>query len=279
MARIGAVASIAMSQVCLDLSQLEAVFDELAPDGQLPRESLVQLVRRLTVSSGEAFMEIELEEALGDIRVRCPDRPFTPDFLTLDEARDVVQLLCETETHRPDSGEETVEGRPRIAQELSGGKAGRALQWVFRTASALWACVRRSRNGDEVYENRMKPTTKLVISVVVMSLVMALAVAGTAIGLNWSNTMAMKEEELLEELANMHHALDSFAVTQARQKVLSNQLSTTFMLSAIVEQVGYNVNLRTTQAHQLNAAEATARVVGGLFDGVSLDRSLTRVAM
>ena len=66
----------------------------------------------------------------------------------------------------------------------------------------------------------MKPTTKLVISVVVMSLIMAMAVAGTAIGLNWSSTMAMKEEQLLRELDIVHRALESFTVTQSRQNAV-----------------------------------------------------------
>ena len=35
----------------------------------------------------------------------------------------------------------------------------------------------------------------------------------------------------------------------------------------------------TTQDHQLNAAQAAAEVVDGLFHGVSLDRSLTRATM
>ena len=48
----------------------------------------------LSSSEQEAVLEMDLQQALLDIR--SPERPYSPDFLTLDQAREVVQLLNDT---------------------------------------------------------------------------------------------------------------------------------------------------------------------------------------
>eukprot|EP00906_Rhabdomonas_costata_P024242 RCo034879 len=158
MAHHSAVPILNVESVSTDI---ETVFHEMAPDGQLPREALLQLVRRLGLSDEEAVTEVELEDALGVIREHCPDRPYNPDFLTLEEIYDLAQLLSDTVNIRPTTAEELLEDQQKGGQENFGA---RAIRWVRRRASWLWAVIRHRHSGDEVYEKRMKPTTKLVIS-------------------------------------------------------------------------------------------------------------------
>eukprot|EP00906_Rhabdomonas_costata_P017614 RCo025427 len=279
MAHPSAIHILEVESASLDFSPMHVLFNQLAPNGQLPKGALGELVRRTVASEEEeeeVFTALELEEALSVVRERSPDRPYNPDFITLDEAQELVQLLGICTGVRPSTTENFVKDRTKVAEESSSALP-RAVRWVLGKASWLWGTIRRRQRSDEVYEKRMKPTTKLVISVVVMSLVMALAVAGTAIGLSWSSTMTLKEKQLQHELTLVHHALNSFTVVQARETVLANQRSSTFMLSAMVDQVGYNVNLRTTQDHQSDALQVAARLVDDVFEDVSLDRALTQV--
>eukprot|EP00906_Rhabdomonas_costata_P014319 RCo020603 len=170
MARNSSLPILNMESVSLDLSHLEATFYELSTDGQLPQDALPQLLRSLNVSDEDFWTEPDLEEMLSMIRVRNPDRPYRPGFLTLDEIYDLLQQFSEAAGIQPTPGEELLQVQQKIANE-SFGSIARAFRWVRRKASWLWAVIRRRRDGDEVYEKRMKPTTKLVISVVIMSLV------------------------------------------------------------------------------------------------------------
>ena len=62
----------------------------------------------------------------------------------------------------------------------------------------------------------MKPTTRLLLAVVAISLVIALSVAGLAIGLSWAENMQIQNDTLRRELDLVMSAVQSFSVTQAQ---------------------------------------------------------------
>ena len=62
----------------------------------------------------------------------------------------------------------------------------------------------------------MKPTTRLLLVIVAISLVIAVGVAGLAIGLNWVSDMQTQNDSLRRELDLVMAAVQSFSVTQAQ---------------------------------------------------------------
>ena len=70
----------------------------------------------------------------------------------------------------------------------------------------------------QVYDQGIKPSNRLLLIVVLLSLVMALTVAGTAIGLIWINATDAKKSALTENLNMIKNAVEFFSVTQAFQR-------------------------------------------------------------
>ena len=62
----------------------------------------------------------------------------------------------------------------------------------------------------------MKPTTRLLLVVVAISLAIALSVAGLALGLSWVSDMQIQSDALRRELDLVMSAVQSFSVTQAQ---------------------------------------------------------------
>ena len=69
----------------------------------------------------------------------------------------------------------------------------------------------------------MKPTTRLLVTVMICSLVIALVVAGTSVGLSWANSMTVTKDTLKKELSIVLRAVHSFTVNQARQTLVFAQ--------------------------------------------------------
>ena len=74
---------------------------------------------------------------------------------------------------------------------------------------------------SQVYSS-MKPTTKLVIVVSVMCLVMRLAVAGTAIGVQYNSDINDEKDTLQHGLRLVLNAIEGFTVTESRQEMVAS---------------------------------------------------------
>ena len=61
----------------------------------------------------------------------------------------------------------------------------------------------------------MKPTNRLVIVVVIMSLIIALSVAGTAIALIWTRAVSEKEQDIENIAAMIRSSVEFFSSEQA----------------------------------------------------------------
>ena len=68
----------------------------------------------------------------------------------------------------------------------------------------------------------MKPTTKLLLIVVVLSFLMALVVGGVAVALDWTSAMAAQNRALDEELELILNAADAFTVKLSRKRQVQN---------------------------------------------------------
>jgi len=64
----------------------------------------------------------------------------------------------------------------------------------------------------------MKPTNLLEITVLIISLLIALAVAGTAIGLIWSAAFTAKEQEIYDTAEIIRSSLEFFSYNAAQQQ-------------------------------------------------------------
>lgn len=61
-----------------------------------------------------------------------------------------------------------------------------------------------------------------MLTVVGISLVVALSVGGLAVGLNWSTSMAAKRAELTQQLKSVQGAADFFSLTTAQLETVSS---------------------------------------------------------
>jgi hypothetical protein len=66
----------------------------------------------------------------------------------------------------------------------------------------------------------MKPTTRLLITVVIISFISALVVAAVAIAVSWVNSMTMSTNALNKELSFVMHAVKAFTVSHSRQTLV-----------------------------------------------------------
>ena len=66
----------------------------------------------------------------------------------------------------------------------------------------------------------MKPTTRLILIVVILSFVMTLAIVGIAIGLGWQLTLQMIKDALDREQVKVLDAVVAFAVNLLQSKVV-----------------------------------------------------------
>eukprot|EP00906_Rhabdomonas_costata_P001084 RCo001633 len=113
--------------------------------------------------------------------------------------------------------------------ELVAGLTPRQGTTAETTPSATWlalsALLRRilccRRTGDakrktQEFGGKMKPTTRLLLVIIVIALIIALSVVGLAIGLSWVADMQSKNDALQKELDLVMSAVQSFSVTQAQ---------------------------------------------------------------
>eukprot|EP00906_Rhabdomonas_costata_P012473 RCo017918 len=70
--------------------------------------------------------------------------------------------------------------------------------------------------GTEVYESAVKPSNRLLLTVVAISLLVALSVGGLAVGLNWTNSMAARKAELAQQMKSIQGAADFFSLRMAQ---------------------------------------------------------------
>eukprot|EP00906_Rhabdomonas_costata_P038896 RCo055076 len=89
---------------------------------------------------------------------------------------------------------------------------------------------------------RVKPTSKLILTVVLLSLMMALTVAGTAVGLDWASSQSNSQASLTRELQLVAQAVGSLI---GKNRALDTQLSTARIVSSVIHEGGYNANLQT----------------------------------
>ena len=66
----------------------------------------------------------------------------------------------------------------------------------------------------------MKPTTRLLLTVVAISFAVALVVAAIGIALSWVNAMNMTSGALSKELQFVMRAVKAFTVSQSRQTLV-----------------------------------------------------------
>eukprot|EP00906_Rhabdomonas_costata_P020559 RCo029945 len=245
----------------VDRAPLEAAFHRNATNGELDEGSLAQTLRDASV---QCTSEVAALEILREIRFRAstPER----SWLDLEEFVEVARALSgSSPTARTLHSPSTTEGKS--LQEISVcSRLGHFLKSI---------CPRRSPRSDQVF-GVMKPTTKLVLVVAVMSLVMCLAVAGTAIGVNFINSIHIQEETLKKELRLVLNAVESFTVTQARQQALEKQLDTVVMIADMVQTLGYENMITTIQDRTQNALQAMAAITDQLFLSTSNTLALQR---
>ena len=69
----------------------------------------------------------------------------------------------------------------------------------------------------------MKPTTRLILLVVVLSFIIGLAVAGTAVGLSWASATQVRSDALEKSLDLVVNAARSFTVTQLMKREVEKE--------------------------------------------------------
>eukprot|EP00906_Rhabdomonas_costata_P001083 RCo001628 len=168
--------------------------------------------------------------------------------------------------------------------ELVAGLTPRQGTTAETTPSATWlalsALLRRilccRRTGDakrktQEFGGKMKPTTRLLLVIIVIALIIALSVVGLAIGLSWVADMQSKNDALQKELDLVMSAVQSFSVTQAQAQEAESSKSTTTMLVNIIHEVGYKTNLQTITSSMLNDAQVAALLVDHHHDLATKD--------
>eukprot|EP00906_Rhabdomonas_costata_P020157 RCo029292 len=181
----------------VDRSVLEAVFNKAATNGKIAEDNLTQALRDASVPCTDKRMASEALQAVHQAAGR--EHP----WLDLEEFIEVAQML---------SASSTVGVLVERCLETPSSTTPAAMRW-----SELFTGLCRRSQNEELYST-MKPTTKLVLVMAVMTLVMCVAVAGTAIGLNVDSAIRNQQDGMQRELELVQNAVESFTVTQARQQ-------------------------------------------------------------
>eukprot|EP00906_Rhabdomonas_costata_P000709 RCo000927 len=255
---------------------LDSHFESMAaPDGTISPSQLLELCRNRIPSVTAA----SVAGALSELRRQDGINPEDP--VSLSEVRKVMAMLSDVAMDglSPRRSELPLLVVPSTPQ--SQRKQRRGLWEVLAGAfsKAMFWREPTSRSPSERQRKKMKPTTKLILTVVIMTGVIALAVAGTAIGLAWTDAVAAREGTLEQEMAMVYNAIESFTVTQARSQALTSQYATGRMVVDIVEQVGYNGMVRTTELRQLTTTKLLGQVVDNLQYSVCLDKVSIRAVL
>eukprot|EP00906_Rhabdomonas_costata_P001085 RCo001634 len=225
---------------------LEIAFAEHAQQHgeRVPADSVVSVLR----SVGVDITEQQLEETVAVVLGRTWQQVNESEGLTMDEMVEVVASL-----KRPPA---------RTSAEVTQDADLSDLSAFCALAHRLLCCKkhrgRANHNIDQDFEKGMKPTTRLLIVIVVIALVIALSVAGLAIGLSWAADVQSQKDALRKELDLVMAAVQSFSVTQGQAQEAKSIENTAAMLVDIIHQVGYKTNLQTTSSTMLSDAQVTA---------------------
>eukprot|EP00906_Rhabdomonas_costata_P012472 RCo017917 len=147
----------------------------------------------------------------------------------------------------------------------------RAIYRVISTLRAWWARARRGLRGDsgqtgtEVYESAVKPSNRLLLTVVAISLLIALSVGGLAVGLNWTSSMAARKAELAQQMKSIQGAADFFSLSMAQLETKKGLETSAAIIAKFLGQVGYGLDSTTTTASFLSAVQSSGTIVDTLF--------------
>eukprot|EP00906_Rhabdomonas_costata_P002176 RCo003448 len=233
----------------------------------------VEQVPQLLKDEGLEVTIDEVLEALQAVRITEGSPEGTYDCAVL--SRREIALVLNYLTCRAGSPQGPLFPEKNTPAELPATRTHGGVANTLGSALArLCHYFRRGRTNIQVYDQGIKPSNRLLLIVVLLSLVMALTVAGTAIGLIWVNATEAKKSALTENLNMIKNAVEFFSVTQAFQRQADAQADTAFIVANILSEVGYKQNLNTVGQGQVNAAQVTGLLTQNVYQ-----RNLQATAM
>eukprot|EP00906_Rhabdomonas_costata_P036786 RCo051565 len=181
-----------------------------------------------------------------------------PERLNLGEVREIVG--------------EILPSRTRSSSSLGSGTGGsrlslNPLQW--RSRGSFPRRWRPNSALSELYSLKVKPTTRLICAVLVLSFVMVLVVAAMAVGLGWVSTQSTIQASLTRELQLVAKAVGSF---NGKKRALDTQLSTARIVSSVIHEVGYNANLQTMILTMMKSVNVMGMMMDNLFEYNNIDK-------
>eukprot|EP00906_Rhabdomonas_costata_P012209 RCo017438 len=205
-------------------SPVEQAFADRAAGGErVPAEAVVAVLR---ASGLLAVTEADVCEAAPVVLRRTwSEVAAQSEGLNLAEVTELWGCL------RPAVDAEAVEPEPCMCSPVVRWARG-----ALRSSLWCWPCKAKTprRKNQEEFGGKLKPTTRLLLVIVLIALVVALSVVGLAIGLSWVADMQSQNEALQKELDLVMSAVQSFSVTQAQAQEERSSQNTAAMLVNII---------------------------------------------
>eukprot|EP00906_Rhabdomonas_costata_P013917 RCo019945 len=231
-------------------------FLDSAGEGTVPVDKLDTLLSSLNLS------EVEIAEVMTSVQqVQHYDEGSGQKVIAVKELKDIVE-------HAASAGRRQSQVTPPGTVELM-HTASEITAEEPCCASALCLLVQKlrlcceNRSSDEIYSGKMRPTNRLIIFVVVMSVVMSLSVAGTAVGLSWTHSLSDHQEALRSEIELAAQAVGSFV---GGDRAVKSQGDMASMIGDVVHEVGYNASVETAIGVMLNSVRVMGIIADNLFE-------------
>eukprot|EP00906_Rhabdomonas_costata_P013918 RCo019946 len=239
------------SSIAVDMAGLQSSFLECAVEGRVPVSQLETLLRSLSLS------EFEIAEVMASAQQGQADES-GEKVVALEELKDMVEHVTSVNRQRSQASPTmTMELNPSTPEDLPRRKT--VLAAPFKRLRSLFV-----RNPtDEIYTGQMRPTNRLIIFVVVMSVVMSLSVAGTAVGLSWTHSLSDHQEALRSEIELAAQAVGSFV---GGDRAVKSQGDMASMIGDVVHEVGYNASVETAIGVMLNSVRVMGIIADNLFE-------------
>eukprot|EP00906_Rhabdomonas_costata_P012476 RCo017922 len=179
---------------------------------ETPLEGLPELLRShgISVADKEVFDLVDTLRARGALRGEgIAEGVLSP--------ADIRAVLADIHLHGAEYSSVPI-GHATTPQRFSGagccgGLVSRLRGWYFHIRGRLRGTA---QPGTEVYESAVKPSNRLLLTVVAISLLIALSVGGLAVGLNWTNSMSARKAELGQQMKSIQGAADFFSLRMAQ---------------------------------------------------------------